>query len=74
LEGTSRLMTMMDVYGYEFRLNGKTIGAVSTVNNGKVWLKNTLHPELKLVLASVSSGLMLRNSVREEAEQLTLNR
>ena len=74
LEGTSRLMTMMDVYGYEFKLDGKTIGAVSTINNGKVWLKNTLHPELKLVLASVSSGLMLRNSVREEAEQLSMNR
>ena len=74
LEGASPLLTMMDVYGYEFKLDGKTIGAVSTVNNGKVWLKNTLHPELKLVLASVSSGLMLRGNMRQEAEQISMNR
>ncbi|HEV7351239.1 hypothetical protein [Telluribacter sp.] len=73
LEGGSPMMTAMNVYGYEFRLDGKTIGAVSTVNNGKVWMKENIHPELKLVLASVSSGLMLRHNVEETHEQLTLN-
>jgi hypothetical protein len=70
LEGTSKMMTMMDVYGYEFRLDNKIIGAVSTVNNGKVWIKDTIHPELKLVLASVSTGLMLRSNTVEARDEL----
>jgi hypothetical protein len=74
LDGASKMMTMMDVYGFEFQLDGKVIGAVSTVNNGKVWIKDNIHPELKLVLASVSSGLMLRNNMMEARDELTLNR
>ena len=71
LEGSPSFMTQNDVYGYEFQLNGKVIGAVSTINNGKVWFKKDLTEDLKLVLASISSGLMLRNSVEENA--LSLN-
>ncbi|TDE18671.1 hypothetical protein [Dyadobacter psychrotolerans] len=67
LEGSPSLVTLGNVYGYEFVLNGKVIGAVSTVNNGKVWFKKDLDVDLKLVLASISSGLMLRNSVEENA-------
>lgn len=73
LEGASKMMTMMNVYGYEFQMDGEVIGAVSTINNGKVWIKDNLHPDLKLVLASVSSGLMLRNNMMEAAGDLTLN-
>jgi len=65
LEGSSDFITQNQVYGYEFQQNGKVIGAVSTINYGKVWLKKDLHEETKLVLASVSSGLMLRNSMAE---------
>jgi hypothetical protein len=67
LEGSSSFLTQNDVYGYEFHLNGKVIGAVSTINNGKVWFKNGLSDDIRLVLASVSSGLMLRNNVEEIA-------
>ncbi|WP_247237117.1 hypothetical protein [Telluribacter sp. SYSU D00476] len=73
LEGGSKLANPTSVYGYEFQLDGQTIGAVSTLNNGKVWLKDNIHPELKLVLASVSSGLMLRHNVEETHEQLSMN-
>ena len=65
LEGSSDFITQNQVYGYEFQQNGKVIGAVSTINYGKVWLKKDLDEETKLVLASVSSGLMLRNSMAE---------
>ncbi|MEO6282504.1 MAG: hypothetical protein ABIN80_31000 [Dyadobacter sp.] len=61
LEGSPSFVTQDDVYGYAFHLNGKIIGTVSTINNGKVWLKNGLSDDLKLILASISSGLMLRN-------------
>lgn len=73
LEGASKMMTMVEeVYGFEFRLNGKVIGAVSTVNNGKVWIKDNIHPELKLILASLSSGLMLRNNMVEARDDLAV--
>ncbi|ACT92788.1 hypothetical protein [Dyadobacter fermentans] len=70
LEGAPALLTQNDVYGYEFRLGGKVIGAVATINNGKVWFKNGLNGEMRLLLASVSSGLMLRNSVEEASASL----
>ncbi len=67
LEGSSDFITQNQVYGYEFQQDGKVIGAVSTINQGKVWLKKDLDAEIKLVLACVSSGLMLRNSVAENS-------
>lgn len=54
--------------GYEFIYHGKTIGAVETINNGKVWLKQDLADDLKLVLASLSSGLLLRTNLEEKIE------
>lgn len=70
LEGSSSFITQNDVYGYEFRIDGKVVGAVSTINNGKVWFRKELSDDLRLVLASVSSGLMLRNNVEENAVSL----
>lgn len=70
LEGSPGFLTQNDVYGYEFQLDGKVIGAVSTINNGKVWFKKNISDEFRLVLASVCSGLMLRNNVEEEALSL----
>ena len=67
LKDSHSFLTQNDVYGYEFRLNGKVIGAVSTINNGKVWLQKDLSDDLKLILASVSSGLMLRNHIEDNA-------
>ena len=54
--------------GYEFIHHGKSIGAVEIVNNGKVWFKNDLSDDWKLVLASLSSGLLLRTSLEERIE------
>lgn len=55
-------------WGYEFIHLGKTIGAVETINNGKVWFKNDLPEDLKLVLASLSSSLLLRTNMEERIE------
>jgi hypothetical protein len=70
LERSPGFLTQNDVYGYEFQVDGKVIGAVSTINNGKVWFRKNISEDLRLVLASVSSGLMLRNNVEEEALSL----
>lgn len=55
-------------WGYEFNHLGKTIGAVETINHGKVWFKKDLPEDLKLVLASLSSSLLLRTNLEERIE------
>lgn len=55
----------LDNFGFEFIQNGKSIGAVSTINNGRVWLKNDIDENLKLVLASVSTSILVRQSLQE---------
>ena len=55
-------------WGYEFIHHEEAIGAVEIVNNGKVWIKNDLPADLKLVLASLSSSLLLRTSLEERIE------
>lgn len=54
--------------GYEFVYKEQAIGAVETINNGKVWFKNDLPDDLKLILASLSSSLLLRTSLEERIE------
>ncbi|QRR03545.1 hypothetical protein [Dyadobacter sandarakinus] len=70
LEGSSEILTYNSVYGYEFTQGGKVIAAVSTINNGKVWMKEGLDAETRLVLAGICSGLMLRNQVEDQALSL----
>ena len=65
IEGQANIFKL-DVYGYQFFKNGESIGAVSILNNGRVWMREELDDETKLVLASLSSGLMLRNNIEEE--------
>jgi hypothetical protein len=59
-------LVKFDVYGYEFLLNGKSIGAVQTVNNGRVWIDPNQSSDIKLALASVATGLILRHNPKEE--------
>ncbi len=55
-------------YGYEFIQNEMVIGTVSTISNGRVWIKNHLTPDQKLVLSSVFTALLLRHSIKEILE------
>lgn len=52
-------------FGFEFRYNEEPIAAVSTMNKGRVWIKNDLHPDLKLVVSSLSTSLLVRESLIE---------
>ena len=54
------------VYGYEFVYQGNTIGAVSTINAGAVWIKNGISDDLKLVLAGMSTSLLVRDDLEEQ--------
>jgi hypothetical protein len=53
----------LTVYGHEFVLDGKTVGAVSTINNGKVWIDASLDAHTRTVIAALASGLLLRTDV-----------
>jgi hypothetical protein len=63
LEGQPNWMKELTVYGHEFRLDGKVVGAVSTMNKGKVWIEQSLDAETKTVVAAIATGLLLRTDV-----------
>lgn len=63
LEGQPHWMEDLAVYGHEFHFNGRIVGAVSMVNKGQVWIDPKLDPELRTVIAAISTGLLLRTDV-----------
>lgn len=63
LQGQPDWMKELAVYGHEFRIGGKVVGAVSTVNKGKVWIDPQLDAETRTVIAAVATGLLLRTDV-----------
>ncbi len=65
LKGQPKWMEQLTIYGYEFYKDGKSIGAVSTMDKGSVWLVKDLSEELKLVLAAVSTGILLRRDIED---------
>ncbi len=52
-------------FGFELIREGEAIAAVSVVGNGKVWMKNTLTPEDKLIAASIASILIAKKDVSQ---------
>ncbi|WP_196894823.1 hypothetical protein [Aureivirga marina] len=59
----------IDVHGFEFIQDGKSIAAVSLLNNGRVWMHNTIDENTKLVVSSVMTGLLVRHSMSEGFEE-----
>ena len=53
-------------FGYELYRNGESIGAVSVIGNGKDWIKNSLNPQDKLIVASISSILISKQNVNKQ--------
>lgn len=63
LKGQPGWMDQLTVYGHEFVLEGKVVGAVSTVNRGKVWIDESLDAHTRVVVAAIATGLLLRTDV-----------
>lgn len=57
LEGTSLPLT--EAAGYEFRLDGRLMGAVQTMNDGVVWLDPAAPDEARQAMAVAAAGLLL---------------
>jgi hypothetical protein len=68
IEGQAAFMPTVDNWGFEFRHGGRVIGAVSLLNQGRVWMRQDISPELQQVVASMSSALLLRHSLRDWGE------
>ena len=45
--------------GFQFELDGRVVGSVEFQAPGRVWMRDEMAPEVKLVLASVASALLL---------------
>ncbi|TNE60425.1 MAG: hypothetical protein EP344_07270 [Bacteroidetes bacterium] len=69
VKGQPEWMNALTVYGHAFRFDGKTVGAVSTVNKGTVWIEPGLDAETRTVIAALATGLLLRTDVETEAIQ-----
>lgn len=54
-----------DTFGFEFEYMGHKIAAVSVRNNGKVWIKDNLTDDQRLLVSALASALILRRSVKE---------
>ena len=63
LKGQPEWMNNLTVYGHEFLIEGKVVGAVSTVNRGKVWIDESLDADTRVVIAALATGLLLRTDV-----------
>lgn len=61
----NKRMLDMQVPGFEFVLDNKVVGAVETLNRGKVWLHKDLQEDQKIVLASIASALLLRSELAD---------
>ena len=59
----------LDNFGFEFLLDGRAVGAVSTINSGRVWMRHDLDPELKQVVAALSTSLLVRHSLSESFDK-----
>lgn len=57
-----RKLWNVDNLGFEFKRGEQSVGAVQIFNRGKVWLRKGLEDEHRLVLAGLSTALMIRNN------------
>jgi hypothetical protein len=57
--------------GYELQFNGSIVAVVDILDNN-IWITNKLEPEKKLILASISSAILLKRmqDVQKDRESL----
>jgi hypothetical protein len=56
--------------GYELKQDGRTVAAVETLNEGRVWISPELPSDQQLIIAGVASALLLRSSLAEHNDDL----
>lgn len=56
-------------FGYELFRNNESIGAVSVLGNGKVWINNSLNKNDRLIVASLASLLITKQNLAPVKKQ-----
>lgn len=56
-------------FGYELYRNGVSVGAVSVIGNGKVWIKKSLSEDDQLIVASLASILITKENLNQRKSQ-----
>jgi hypothetical protein len=55
-----------DPVGYELRLSGQVVGAVQTINGGKVWIQREAPPEIQESAAVAAAAMLLYRSIEPD--------
>ena len=70
VEGTNALegshIPLSEPTGYRFSLNGRAVGAVEVINDGRVWMSPDLGPEQQSALAAGAAALMIYRDLRRD--------
>lgn len=56
-------------FGYELFRNGESIGAVSVIGNGKVWINKSISENEQLIVASLASILITKENLKQNPIQ-----
>jgi hypothetical protein len=59
-----------DIVGFEFQQDGKSLAAVELLNQGKVWIDNTLTDDMQSLLAAACATLLLQQEIELPSEQI----
>lgn len=57
-----------DPTGYIFQIGGRPVGAVEVINQGTVWMNNSVKPEVRSALAATSVVMLLYQDVQKQTE------
>ncbi len=63
MEGKNTVLSEMGIYGYEFIYEGKVIGTVDTMNKGKIFISKDLSPNMQMLMAGISTALLLKTDL-----------
>ncbi len=68
LEGKKIPKLFQQLFGYEFRYNNNPIGALSIYNKGDVYFSKDASDEHKLIMACLSTALLVKTDLEEETD------
>lgn len=59
-----------DIVGFEFQQDGKSLAAVELLNQGRVWVNQSLSDDMQSLLAAACAGLLLQQEIELPSEQI----
>lgn len=74
VKGTTKLagsrIPQTEVFGYEIYRRDQLVAAVETINRGAIWMDSALAQDDRMLVAALSTGLLVRTNLREGVENL----